>query len=334
MGDLETPLNRASSWLAASSLTFDGRALCRLIVSTLGSEWRHGCRPGSMSGGAPRPTPQRRTCRSPAATSVWPNALTGSGGLRSGWGPAGTRLCRPGARHRRRACGEPTSTRCATARRIRLGRPRPFPAVDRPLRHRALRSADRGRGAAGRRARDLRHRRQPHADVGHARPTRPAWRSPAARSAMVWASRSACALGLKRKKNPAFVYNLLSDGELGEGSTWEAAMVGRRTIQLDNLDRNRRLQQPAGGRSAQDCSCLPSLVTAKFEAFGWHAQRVDGNDIECRTQPRSTSPAPLPNQGRASSSATPCMAKGVPFLEAREMTHFIRVEPRRNGRLR
>jgi transketolase len=32
------------------------------------------------------------------------------------------------------------------------------------------------------------------------------------------------ALGLKRKGSPAFVYNLMSDGELDEGSTWEAAM--------------------------------------------------------------------------------------------------------------
>src|SRR5690606_40173308 len=32
------------------------------------------------------------------------------------------------------------------------------------------------------------------------------------------------AMGLKRKGNPAFVYNLMSDGELGEGSTWEAVM--------------------------------------------------------------------------------------------------------------
>ena len=31
-------------------------------------------------------------------------------------------------------------------------------------------------------------------------------------------------LGLKQKKSDAFVYNLLSDGELNEGSTWEAVM--------------------------------------------------------------------------------------------------------------
>ena len=31
------------------------------------------------------------------------------------------------------------------------------------------------------------------------------------------------ALGLKHKKNPAFIYNSMSDGELDEGATWEAA---------------------------------------------------------------------------------------------------------------
>src|SRR4029453_3157470 len=32
------------------------------------------------------------------------------------------------------------------------------------------------------------------------------------------------ALGLRQKGNPAFVYNCMSDGELDEGSTWEARM--------------------------------------------------------------------------------------------------------------
>jgi transketolase len=42
------------------------------------------------------------------------------------------------------------------------------------------------------------------------------------------------ALGLKHKKNPAFVYNSMSDGELDEGSTWEAAMSAAHH-RLDNL---------------------------------------------------------------------------------------------------
>ena len=42
------------------------------------------------------------------------------------------------------------------------------------------------------------------------------------------------ALALKQKKNSAFVYNSMSDGELDEGSTWEAAM-GAAHHRLDNL---------------------------------------------------------------------------------------------------
>ena len=42
------------------------------------------------------------------------------------------------------------------------------------------------------------------------------------------------ALGLKHKKNPAFVYNSMSDGELDEGSNWEAILFAPQH-QLDNL---------------------------------------------------------------------------------------------------
>ena len=37
-------------------------------------------------------------------------------------------------------------------------------------------------------------------------------------------ARGAVALALRHKRNPAFVYNSMSDGELDEGATWEAAM--------------------------------------------------------------------------------------------------------------
>ena len=53
------------------------------------------------------------------------------------------------------------------------------------------------------------------------------------------------ALGLKQKKNPAFVYNSMSDGELDEGSTWEAAM-GAAPPPARQPDLPGRHQQPAG----------------------------------------------------------------------------------------
>ena len=85
------------------------------------------------------------------------------------------------------------------------------------------------------------------------------------------------ALGLRHQGNPARVYNLLSDGELDEGSTWEAALQAAHHG-LDNLtaivDVN-ALQ--ADGPTAGVLRTEP--VTEKWQAFGWHALRVDGNDI-------------------------------------------------------
>ncbi len=132
------------------------------------------------------------------------------------------------------------------------------------------------------------------------------------------------ALGLKAKGNPAFVYNLMSDGELGEGSTWEAAMSAAHH-RLDNLicivDFN---DQQADGKSTQTLSSEP--LADKWTAFGWHTQRVDGNDLAALVRAFDTA--------RALSDARPrviicdtLMCKGIPFLEAREMAHFVRVEP-------
>ena len=131
------------------------------------------------------------------------------------------------------------------------------------------------------------------------------------------------ALGLKRKKSGSFIYNLLSDGELNEGSTWEAVMAGSHW-RLDNLiaivDVN---DQQADGPSSQMTSREPLLD--RWKSFGWFAQRVDGNDIEAlvavfdraRTHPQA--------QPRVIICDTK-MAKGVGFLEEREKNHFLRVD--------
>ena len=132
------------------------------------------------------------------------------------------------------------------------------------------------------------------------------------------------ALGLKRKQSTSMIYNLLSDGELGEGSTWEAAMSAAHH-RLDNIvalvDFN---NQQADGPSTATLSAEP--VTAKFEAFGWHAQRVDGNDIAAVRDAFDAARAAPAGKPRVIIFNT-LMCKGVPFLETREITHFIRVEP-------
>jgi transketolase len=67
-------------------------------------------------------------------------------------------------------------------------------------------------------------------------------------------------------------------------------------------------------------------LAPKFEAFGWHAQRVNGNDIDALVQAFDAAREFSEPNPRIIISDTK-MAKGVPFLEQRERNHFLRVEP-------
>lgn len=132
------------------------------------------------------------------------------------------------------------------------------------------------------------------------------------------------ALGLKRKASKSFVYNLFSDGELDEGSTWEAAMAAG-SHKLDNLigivDVN---NMQADGPSTQVMNFEP--LAPKFEAFGWQVQRVDGNDLTALVEAFDAARHSEARKPRIIICDTR-MAKGVPFLEERERNHFLRVEP-------
>jgi transketolase len=132
------------------------------------------------------------------------------------------------------------------------------------------------------------------------------------------------ALGLKQKKNPAVVYNSMSDGELDEGSTWEAAMAASHH-QLDNLiclvDIN---NQQADGPSGKVLGFEP--LADKWLAFGWHVQRVSGNDLPAVVAAFDVARALEEPKPRVILFDT-LMGKGVPFLESREKNHFIRVDP-------
>ncbi|GAB3440237.1 transketolase [Insolitispirillum peregrinum] len=131
-------------------------------------------------------------------------------------------------------------------------------------------------------------------------------------------------LGLKRKGADSFVYTLFSDGELDEGSVWEAIQSAAHW-KLDNLiaivDIN---NQQADGPSS-DVMAFEPLVE-KMQAFGWFTQRVDGNDIDAVRAAFDAARA-YPGACPRIIIADTLMGKGVPFLEQREKNHFIRVEP-------
>lgn len=132
------------------------------------------------------------------------------------------------------------------------------------------------------------------------------------------------ALGLRHQKNPAFVYNSMSDGELDEGSIWEAAMSAAHHC-LGNLicivDIN---NQQADGPSTKVLGFEPLID--KWASFGWHVQRVDGNLLTELLRAFDTARQLQEAKPRVILCDT-LMGKGVPFLETREKNHFIRVDP-------
>lgn len=85
------------------------------------------------------------------------------------------------------------------------------------------------------------------------------------------------ALANRIKNNTGSVYVLLGDGEIAEGSIWEAANSAS-YYRLENLcaivDVNRlgQTQETMHGHDMQ-------AYKKKFEAFGWHAIIVDGHSI-------------------------------------------------------
>lgn len=107
------------------------------------------------------------------------------------------------------------------------------------------------------------------------------------------------------------VYTMMGDGELAEGSNWEAAMVAAH-YKLDNLvailDHN-ALQITGTNREVNS----PYPIDEKFQAFGWDVIEVDGNDI---SQLRETfAKLPLTEGKPTLVLANTKKGKGVSFME-------------------
>ncbi len=125
------------------------------------------------------------------------------------------------------------------------------------------------------------------------------------------------ALAAKMDNAPYKVYTLLGDGELAEGSNWEAAMMAAH-YKLDNLvailDHN-SLQITGLNREV----CSPYPIDEKFKAFGWEVKEVDGNDIQ---QLRKVLADNSKKGGKPSFIiANTTKGKGVSFMENEKKWH-------------
>jgi transketolase len=128
------------------------------------------------------------------------------------------------------------------------------------------------------------------------------------------------ALGLRLKDSTARVFVELSDGEMQEGSTWEAAMSASH-FGLDGLV----ALIDCNGIQADGPMVLDmEPVGAKWRAFGWDVTEIDGNDMVAvvaalmLARKRNGKPKAIVLRTRP--------GKGVPRIENSEKSHFFRVD--------
>lgn len=121
------------------------------------------------------------------------------------------------------------------------------------------------------------------------------------------------ALDCKMRETNNIIVCILGDGELNEGSCWEALLVAN-AYKLDNLifiiDRNKFQANIA----TEDLIPLEPL-TDKFEAFGAAVARIDGHDFEALEETFNKIPF---QKGKLNVViADTVRGKGLPSIEAR-----------------
>ncbi len=128
------------------------------------------------------------------------------------------------------------------------------------------------------------------------------------------------ALGLRLQRSVARVFVELSDGEMQEGSTWEAAMSAGH-FGLDGLV---ALVDCNGIQADGPVVLDMEPIADKWRAFGWDVTEIDGNDMAAivgalmlaraeNSKPKAIILRTLPG-------------KGVARIETSEKSHFFRVD--------
>ena len=124
-----------------------------------------------------------------------------------------------------------------------------------------------------------------------------------------------CALGAKLRGKDYRTVVVMGDGEMQEGSNWEAAMTAAH-YGLSSLtaivDRN-RLQQ---GARTEDTKVLEPL-DEKWTSFGWETRRIDGHDYQQLLEALGPSTTGKP----VAVVADTIKGKGVSFIEDRVEWH-------------
>ncbi|QND67412.1 transketolase [Mesorhizobium loti] len=128
------------------------------------------------------------------------------------------------------------------------------------------------------------------------------------------------ALGLRIDRSDARVFVELSDGEMQEGSTWEAAMSASH-FKLDGLV---ALIDCNGIQADGPVVLDMEPVADKWRAFGWETFEIDGNDM---TAVVGALAGARQRNGKPKAIVLRTLpGKGVPRIETSEKSHFFRID--------
>ncbi|MBZ9773951.1 transketolase [Mesorhizobium sp. CO1-1-8] len=128
------------------------------------------------------------------------------------------------------------------------------------------------------------------------------------------------ALGLHVDRSDARVFVELSDGEMQEGSTWEAAMSASH-FKLDGLV---ALIDCNGIQADGPVVLDMEPVADKWRAFGWQTSEIDGNDMTAVVG--ALADARQRNGKPKAIVLRTLPGKGVPRIETSEKSHFFRID--------
>lgn len=137
------------------------------------------------------------------------------------------------------------------------------------------------------------------------------------------------AIAAERDRRPRRCYVVLGDGELQEGSVWEAAMAAS-SLGLDRVvaivDRNGL--QITG---ATESTIWLEPLRQRWASFGWTVHEVDGHSLGALRDALYAVPT-VPGQPTVLIAHT-VKGKGVPFVEGRRESHYAKLSPRQHGRI-
>jgi transketolase len=135
------------------------------------------------------------------------------------------------------------------------------------------------------------------------------------------------ALAARRDERDNRTFVLLGDGELQEGSVWEAVAAGA-FLNLGSLlaivDCN-RLQINGGTQQRTGLAALP----ARWASFGWAVREVDGHAVD---EVAGVLAAPGEADRPSVVIAHTVKGRGVPFLENRKSSHYATLNPAQHRR--